>query len=404
MPPENNTLRILDKQTEVIEKIVDVLDRQPEDHRAYRDGKEIPHPFLGDHRSLGEGHVSPRSMGENRALGEFCQAVVMAGTPGNPMPEMLVRATGMSEGVGSEGGFLLSTDLSMDLLKSVFETGKLGKLCRKFTITSNSNSLELPAFNETSRATGSRLGGIRGYWLAEGGTKLPSRPDLRNITLNLKKMIALTYLTDELLQDAAILGNLVRTAFSDEFSFMLDDGILNGSGAGQMLGVLNSPALVAVAKESGQAADTVVYENVLAMYSRQINPQGSTWVINKDVIPQLYSFGITVGFGGTPAFMPAGGISGVPYNTLFGRPIIEAEQAATLGDEGDISFIDFGQYVMADKGTPQMAESIHVQFLTDETAIRGVYRIDGSPVLASAITPYKGAEDLSFYVTLAERA
>jgi HK97 family phage major capsid protein len=49
----------------------------------------------------------------------------------------------------------------------------------------------------------------------------------------------------------------------DEIAFRLDDAIINGTGAGQPLGVINAASTVTVSKESGQAADTVVFENCL---------------------------------------------------------------------------------------------------------------------------------------------
>jgi HK97 family phage major capsid protein len=80
------------------------------------------------------------------------------------------------------------------------------------------------------------------------------------------------------------------------------------------------------------------------------------------------------------------------------------EQCSTLGDKGDIILADFSQYLLIDKGQMQNATSIHVKFVNDETAFRFVYRLDGQPMWNSALTPYKGSDTLSPFVTLAERA
>ena len=53
------------------------------------------------------------------------------------------------------------------------------------------------------------------------------------------------------------------------------------------------------------------------------------------------------------------------------------------------------------KGGMQAASSIHVQFVTDETAFRFVLRLDGQPLWHSALTPYKGSDTLSPFVTVA---
>ena len=48
--------------------------------------------------------------------------------------------------------------------------------------------------------------------------------------------------------------------------------------------------------------------------------------------------------------------------------------------------------------------SIHVKFDTDESTFRFVMRIDGQPERASALTPYKGSNTTSHFVTLQTRA
>ena len=110
-----------------------------------------------------------------------------------------------------------------------------------------------------------------------------------------------------------------------------------------------------------------------------------------------------VGTGGVPVYMPANGLSASPYNMLLNRPVIEVEYADTLGQEGDLSLVDFSQYVLADKGGVQAASSMHVAFLTDEMVFRITYRVDGEPIWHAPLTPYKGSNTLSPFITLAQR-
>jgi HK97 family phage major capsid protein len=227
--------------------------------------------------------------------------------------------------------------------------------------------------------------------------------------LNLQKLVGLCYATDELLDDASALESVIRQGFSDEFGFLLDDSIINGTGAGQPLGILNSGCLVSVGKQTGQKAATIVAENVIGMYSRlfaQSRPN-AVWLINQNIEPQLFTMSLAVGTGGIPIYMPAGGLSGAPYATLFGRPVIAIEQAATLGTQGDIILADLANgYILAEKGGIKSDMSIHVRFVYDESVFRFVMRVDGQPVRASALTPYKGGASYtqSHFVTLDTRA
>ncbi|MCJ7564810.1 MAG: phage major capsid protein [Candidatus Aminicenantes bacterium] len=346
------------------------------------------------------------------SLGQLLAAVMHAGVPGGTVDPRLrnlrAAASGLNETVPSDGGFLVQQDFSNELLQDVFQTGILASRCRRIPISGNSNSMKINGVDETSRAS-TRYGGILGYWEEEAAEKTASKPKFRKIELNLKKLIGLAYATDELIQDAAALEGVIRVGFVSEFGFLLDDAIINGTGAGQPLGILNGGCLVSVDKETGQKAATVVAENVIKMYSRifaQSRPN-AVWLINQNIEPQLFTMSLAVGTGGIPIYMPAGGLSGQPYGTLFGRPVIAIEQAATLGTVGDIIFADLTNgYILVEKGGIQSDMSIHVRFVYDESCFRFVMRVDGQPVRATALTPYKGGASYtqSHFVALATRA
>lgn len=333
-------------------------------------------------------------------VGELLQAVQRGSDH-----RLVAAASGLNEGVPSEGGFLVQSDFATELTNKAFTTGQLASRVRVQEIGPMSNGLKLNLANETSRAS-SRYGGIIAYWAAEAALKTDSAPKFRQWDYNLQKLIGLFYATDELLQDATAITSVVNEWFADEFGFQLDDAIYNGNGAGKPLGILAAPALVTVAKEAGQTAATIVAANLQKMYSRM--PAGSlgnsAWFINQETWPQLFQLSQAVGVGGVPMFIPAGGMSATPAGTLLGRPIVPIEQAAALGTVGDIAFCDFSQYLAIRKGGTQTASSIHVRFLYDESVFRFVLRFNGAPIPNSPLTPYKGTATVSPFVVLATRA
>jgi len=339
---------------------------------------------------------SPENERKDRfdSLGQQMVAVVNAGRPGGTADPRLFNAaaSGMSETVQSDGGFLVQQDFVSGLMTDLVNQAILAPKCRQQPISANANSIKINGVDETSRATGSRQGGIQAYWADEADEKTKSKPKFRKIELNLHKLIGLCYATDELLADAAALEGFVRAAFPAEFAFVTDDAILRGTGAGQPLGILNSGCLVTVSKEAGQKADTIVAENVIKMSSRIFAGSylNSNWYVNQMCLPQLYTMSIAVGTGGQLVFVPPGGISGAPYGSLLGRPVIPIEQASALGDLGDIILADMNGYILAQKGGIQSDMSIHVRFVYDESVFRFVVRLDGSPVRATPLTPYKG--------------
>ncbi len=343
-----------------------------------------------------------------KSLGDQLDAVRLAAQNGNPhkgLSEIHKAAQGLGESIPSDGGFLVQKDQSDELLKLLHETDIIMSRIRMIPISANSNGLKLNAVDETSRANGSRWGGMRAYWTDEADDKTKSKPKFRQMELNLKKLTGLAYATDELLADTAALATVIQQGFVEEFGFKTDDAFINGDGAGKPYGIRNAPATVSVAKETAQAAATVVTENIFKMWSRMWarSRTNAVWHINQDVEPQLFGMSLAVGTGGVPVYMPAGGLSGSPFSQLFGRPIIPLEQCQTLGTTGDIYFVDWSQYVGINKGGMQSASSMHVRFVNDEMAFRFVIRLDGQPAWVSALTPFKGTNTQSPYIKLDSR-
>ena len=340
-----------------------------------------------------------------KSLGEQLSAVALAGIPGGSVDQRLFNAaTGMSS-VPSDGGFLIAPEFTTELLRRTYETAILAPRCKTWEVGENSDGLEIPYVDEKSRATGSRWGGVRVYRLAEADTVNASKPKLGRMEIRLEDMMGICYATERLLRDATALESFITDAFTEEFAFMVDDEIIRGTGVGQCLGILNSPALVAVTKENGQAANSVLAENIMKMWSRMWarSRPNAVWYINQDIEIQLHSLSLSVGTGGVPVYMPAGGLSQSPFATLYGRPVIPIEQCETLGTKGDIILADMSQYLLVKKADIQSAASIHVRFIYNERAFRFILSINGQPKWQSALTPYKGSNTLSPFVALETR-
>lgn len=337
-----------------------------------------------------------------RSLGEQMMAVYRASTPAGRIDSRLTTrsASGLNETNLSDGGFLVQKDFVNELLKRTYETGILASKVKKIPLTTNANGIKINAIDESSRANGSRWGGIQTYWENEADELTGSKPKFRTMDLSLKKLTGLCYVTDELLQDAAALENVIREGFAEEFGFKIDDVILSGTGAGQPLGILNSGSLVKVEKEQGQTTKITV-ENLVKMWSRlwSRSRANAIWYINPEIEPLLY----TLTVGDRPVYIPAGGLSETPYATLFGRPVVPLEQCSAVGEVGDIILADFSQYLLIDKGGINATSSIHVRFLYDENVFRFIYRVDGQPVWNKALQPYKGSATVSPFVALAKR-
>ena len=338
------------------------------------------------------------------SIGEFLRSVVQAGSPGHRVDPRLLenRAAGLSEGVNADGGFLVDKDFSQDILSKVYSSAQIASRCRRIQISGQSNGIKINAIDENSRVDGSRFGGVQAYWAAEAAAATASKPKFRQIELTLKKLMALCYVTDELLSDVGALNSLVADSVVKELAYKLDDAILNGDGDGKPTGILTGAGLVSVAKDTGQAAATITKTNLFNMRSRLWAGAraNAIWLVNQSVEPQL--FGLTLGDNGV--YFPQGSFANQPSDLLMGKPVIACEQSKVLGTVGDIVLADFSEYMLIEKGGIKGETSIHVRFLYDELAFRWTLRVDGKPIWNDDITPANGTDTLSAYVALATRA
>lgn len=308
----------------------------------------------------------------------------------------VVDATGMSEGVPADGGYLIRPETSSKWLENMFSTGEILRRISRDPIGANSNGMVYNGIDETSRVNGSRKGGITSGWLGEGGTLSGSKPKFRQVELKLRKAGSLVYATDEQLQDTANLESMLNRMVPEELLFVAEDGVYEGLGGGQPLGIMISPCLISVTRLD---ANTVKYADVIKMWARRYTGvKDYAWFVNQAVMPQLDSLSLTVGSVEVPPrfidYSPEG------VMRMKGAEVIEVEYASALGTVGDILLASLSQYQAIDKGGVQSASSIHVQFLTDETAFRFIYRFDGKPLWHSAVTPFKGTDTVSPFVAL----
>jgi len=336
-----------------------------------------------------------------KSEGEFFMAVKNAALFPGEMDKRLLplkAAAGLNEAVPSQGGFLVQQTIASGIWERMYS---VGNLLSKFTMQQvgpNSNGMTFNAVDETSRADGYRAGGLLGYWMAEAGSKTKSKPAFRQIELKLKKVAALCYATDELLEDATALQGWLQRAVPEELKFRIEDAIVNGDGVGKPLGYMASPALVTVRPVT---SNTIVAADVLEMWGqRWVGVNDYIWLCDQSAIPQLAVMTV----GQMPVWLPPSGLVGTtPQGTLLGRPIYETEYQNHLTTDGGsvLHLISPSQYALIGKGGVQSAESIHVNFLTDESVFRFVMRVDGEPYWNTTLTPKSGGNAVSPFVMLA---
>lgn len=337
--------------------------------------------------------------GFNR-FGDFAQAVVRASRKQNPQIDNRLQAAAASsitqESVGADGGFAVPPDFLTSIQQTIMAQNSLISLTNPLTV--GGNSIVIPMDETTQWGTG----GIKAYWENEAGAIAQSKIALNQTQVRLNKLAALVPVTEEMLEDAAGIDSYLRSKAPAAIDWQLSYALVWGTGAGQPLGIMNSPALVTQAAEGSQTADTINANNVVKMLSRLPAQSRSTavWLIHPDAEPQLPLMTL----GNQPVYLPPGGLSDAPLGRLLGRPVIPHQVASTVGDLGDIMLVDWAQYLTAIKsGGVKLNVSIHLWFDQDIQAFKFTIRVAGQPYWSAPMSPRSGTTTQSPYVTLAAR-
>lgn len=342
-----------------------------------------------------------------RSAAHFARDVQAACLPGGRVSDTLrassaidiqAQPTNFHRETGSSDGYMVPPAIRDTVWSLVFaDEGILSRVAPEPT---ESNIVQLTRDESTPwSATG-----IQANWASEGTQFTPSRLLTEASNVQLHKLYAFVLSTDELLEDAARLESRLTRGAAEAIRYKADDAIVQGDGVGKPLGWFNAGCLVEVAKESGQAADTIVAANVLKMFARMLSmgAEGAFWLMHKSTVPQLGVLTI----GDQPVWTPPStGLTGAPGGMLLGMPILFSEHAQVIGDKGDIHLVaPRGYYATVKAGGLKFAASMHLYFDYDVDAFRWTFRLGGQPYLSAAISPDNGSDTLSHFVTLAERA
>lgn len=363
-----------------------------------------------------EAEVTPKAKPQSpklfASMGEQLQAIANATVRnGAYVDPRLNQINAAILGTGTspldEGGYFIQTDLASEIWQLAVGTGELASRCTRMPLGAGFKSMEVITIRDTSRADGYRWGGVTVSRTAESGAPDATKIKFDKWAVEASAMMGLAYYTHEQLRDAPQVEALTRQAITDEFGVVLDEEIYTGSGGGgSCKGFMNSGSKLSVSKETGQAAASLVPQNIVKMYNRLYAKwrANAVWFANQDIEPQLHLMTLPIGTAGIPVFLPPAGLPAAPNGMLYGKPIVMLENCPTLGTEGDIFFADMSQFVLVEKEGLRVDRSDHVAFTSDQVCFRFKLEVGGQPKYNEAITPKKGSNTYSAFVTLATRS
>ncbi len=330
-----------------------------------------------------------------RNPGQFFSAV-RAAAQGRVDPRLVQNAqtTFGNEGAGADGGFSIPPDWRRQILELL--TGPKSIVSLFNPIPTPSNQVILPVDEVAAHSTA----GISAAWTNEGAAITPSKPVLKQVTINLHKVAGLVHLSDELVEDNPVTGAYALTILAKKVLAVVEESIVAGDGSAKPLGLLNAPGLVTQTKATTGTAITA--KDLGNMVARMVPGSfgNSFWLLHTSVLP--YVWNLTV--GQSPVMVAD--YTKSPYGTILGRPVFTSEFCKDYNTVGDIFLVSPDGYGLAVKSQGMVVADTSMHFAFDQNlqSFRVTMRVGGTPLLSGAVERKNGSDTLSHIVALGVRS
>lgn len=337
----------------------------------------------------------PHAAREFESLGEFMAAVRF--NPGDQRLNFVEGVGAVGEDgteIGAElrmdqhqtgGGFLVPTQFRQEIMRVEPQDALVRPRANVIPAGSPPDAaLTIPALDQTGAGPNNIFGGVQVQWIEEGGNKPETDVALRSITLEPKEVAGTIVVTDKMLRNwaasSSFLESMLRGAVTqaEEFAFLRGDGI------GKPLGAINAPAMFYVNR---RGAGQITYLDLVDMVAHLLMRGGTSpvWTMPQGALVQIATLQDPEG---RYIWKPDArdGFAG----TLLGYPVRWDNRAPLLGTKGDVTLIDWSQYLIKDGSGPFVAASEHVLFRQNKTVIKIFWNVDGKPWLTAPIKEENG--------------
>ena len=305
----------------------------------------------------------------------------------------------MVENVGASGGFLVPAEFMAQLQAVTAEMALVRG--RASIIRMRRRQIGIPVLDQTGTTAGLPhwFGGMRFYWAEEAAEKTATDATFREVQLVAHKLIGLTHASDELVDDSAIsladflsgpLGMAGGIAWMEDYSF------IQGTGAGNPLGVINAGATISVARE----ATDPTYADLCNMVENFLPSGRGVWFITQSLYSEMLQMS---GPAGNASYIWGNAVSGAP-NMLLGYPVVFTEKCPLRNNPGDVILADWRYYLIGDRQATTVESSQAPKWEYDQTSWRAVHRVDGQPWLSAPLYYQDGSTMISPFVILGSKS
>lgn len=290
----------------------------------------------------------------------FFQAMIKSNEP-------VLKA--LSEGTAADGGYLFPDEFRTEVIRDIAEDShRMRNMVN--VIPMRRDILKVPTLESRPQVT----------WTEENATKSTTTAHFGEATLTVKKMAAILYASDELIDDSSDIDvvNFIIGLFSEAIGEEEDRVVWRGNGTTEPTGIVTAQAAGAISAVSGAAGLSIdVMLDLIYSLPAKYHTNAAIY-IHRTNIKELrklkdsnnrHHWSDPISAGQAPTFL--------------GYPVKETNELA----ESQIYFGDLKKaYWLGDrqKMTVKISQDTETAFTKDQTAIRVVSRIAGNVVLGAA--------------------
>jgi HK97 family phage major capsid protein len=337
------------------------------------------------------GRAAAAAPKEFESFGEFLHAVRFndGDTRLSGLYGEMQAADGQRMSEGASGGFMVPDQFMSGIMQVDPEAAIVRPRARVIPAGNMPDaSLSLTALDQGSASN--MYGGVEVYSVEEGGTKQDTEAKLRNVQLTPQEVAACVEVTDKLLRNWPAASIFISDLLRDAIRAWEDRQFLTGNGVGKPLGILNSPAVISVARA---AANDITYVDIVNMEAELLEGGVPVWVISKKAKKRLRHMKDEAGH----LIWQDSARTGEPP-LLLGIPVFTTTRTVALGTKGDIMLADLKSYLIKDGSGIFVQASEHVKFKQNKTVIKAFWNVDGAPWLNGPVKADDGELYSAFVV------
>jgi HK97 family phage major capsid protein len=280
-----------------------------------------------------------------------------------------VSAKALSEGTAADGGYLFPDEFRAEIIRDIVEKFSMRSLVR--VVPMNRDVMKIPTLTSGPKVS----------WTEENATKSTTTASFNEATLTVKKMAAILYSSDELIEDSSEIDvvDLIVTLFSEALQREEDRVITVGNGTTQPTGL--TTAVTATTIQSITCSGNLSFDNIINLeyaLPMKYHPN-AVFLVHRNNIREMRKLKDS----NNRYYWSEPVAAGQPA-TFHGYPVIENNNLP----ESTILFGDFKMgYWLGDRKSMsvKITQDTETAFTKDQTAIRVVQRIAGNVVLGDAI-------------------